>query len=205
MVKRNIYVIGDSISIQYGPYLEDELSPDFGYDRKKGTEQALKDLNIPVGANGGDSGMVLAYMKEQQEEGVRYDVLLLNCGLHDIKTDPVNGSKQVTSEQYEHNMQQIAALALAMSNQVVWVRTTPFIDEVHNRLNQSFHRFHKDVKAYNSIADRIMEQHDIPMLDLYTFTLDLGAEVYCDHVHFKDEVRRAQADYIAKQLRELLG
>ncbi|MGQ5396896.1 SGNH/GDSL hydrolase family protein [Paenibacillus sp. M.A.Huq-84] len=203
-MKRSVFVIGDSISIQYGPYLQAEISSSFAYDRKQGTEQALKDLNIPVGANGGDSGMVLAYMREQQQEGARYDILLLNCGLHDIKTDPVNGSKQVTADQYEHHIQQIASLALGMSNQVIWIRTTPLIDEVHNELNQSFHRFHKDVIDYNSIADRIMGQHDIPMLDLYTFTLELGPDVYCDHVHFKDEVRKEQAVYIAKQLLEMV-
>ncbi|TDF93253.1 SGNH/GDSL hydrolase family protein [Paenibacillus piri] len=203
-MKRQIYVIGDSISIQYGPYLEELLVPDFGYDRKRGTEQALRDLNVPVGANGGDSGMVLAYLQEQLGQQVRYDILLINCGLHDVKTDPVNGKKQVTLEQYENNVRRITDTALSMSNRVVWLRTTPLIDEVHNRLNASFHRFHRDVIDYNAAADAIMERQQIPMLDLYAFTLALGPDVYCDHVHFKDEVRRRQAEFIAQQLRSRL-
>jgi len=202
-MKRSIFVIGDSISIQYGPYLQEELSPDFAYDRKQGTEQALKDLNIPVGANGGDSGMVLAYLKEQQEQNVRYDVLLVNCGLHDVKTDPIKGSKQITLNQYEQNIEEICRLGLSMSNQMIWIRTTPMIDEIHNSRNQSFHRFHRDVTDYNAAADKIMDQHQIAAIDLHTFTLDLGTEVYCDHVHFTDEVRKQQAVFIAKQLRTM--
>ncbi|SDJ78569.1 SGNH/GDSL hydrolase family protein [Paenibacillus naphthalenovorans] len=203
-MKRQIYVIGDSISIQYGPYLEELLVPEFGYDRKRGTEQALRDLNVPVGANGGDSGMVLAYLQEQREQQVRYDVLLLNCGLHDMKTDPASGSKQIPLEQYRANMRRIADIALSMANQVFWLRTTPLIDEVHNRLNTSFHRFHRDVIDYNAAADAIMEQQRIPLLDLYAFTLALGPDVYCDHVHFKDEVRKQQAEFIARELRSRL-
>ncbi|MDF2962536.1 MAG: hypothetical protein K0S39_4271 [Paenibacillus sp.] len=203
-MKRNVFVLGDSISIQYGPFLEEALTPDFTYDRKKGTEQALLDLNKPVGANGGDSGMVLAYLREQKEQDVHYDILIVNCGLHDIKTDPVNGSKQVSPEQYEHHLQQICSIALSMSKQVIWIRTTPLIDEIHNRLNASFHRFYKDVTDYNAIADKVMDRYSIPTLDLHTFTLNLGPDVYCDHVHFKDEVRKEQALYIAKQLREML-
>ena len=49
------YVIGDSISIQYGPYLESALGASWQYDRKSGDAEARKNLDIPIGANGGDS------------------------------------------------------------------------------------------------------------------------------------------------------
>jgi len=58
-----LYVIGDSISIQYGPYLEAALRGVMAYARKEGEEEALLNLDIPQGANGGDSGMVLSFLE----------------------------------------------------------------------------------------------------------------------------------------------
>lgn len=57
-----LYVIGDSISIQYGPYLEADFRGVMGYPRKEGEEEALLNLDIPQGANGGDSSMVHAFL-----------------------------------------------------------------------------------------------------------------------------------------------
>ncbi len=80
-----LFVLGDSISIQYGPFLAKNLHNVARYDCKSGLPMALKDLDDPQGANGGDSGMVLAYLRERMESGgFSPDVLLLNCGLHDI-------------------------------------------------------------------------------------------------------------------------
>lgn len=59
MGKRNLFVIGDSVSIHYGPYLKKMIEYKFNYDRKRGIEQALEDLDTPIGANAGDSKMVL--------------------------------------------------------------------------------------------------------------------------------------------------
>jgi len=36
-----------------------------------------------------------------------------------------------------------------------------------------------------------------PVIDLYTFTSNLGNDLYCDHVHFHDYIRRQQAAFIA--------
>jgi hypothetical protein len=58
-----IYVLGDSISMQYGPSLEAYLEGVISYSRKEGEEEALLNLDNPRGANGGDSGMVLTFLK----------------------------------------------------------------------------------------------------------------------------------------------
>ncbi|HEY8804236.1 MAG TPA: hypothetical protein VIM42_03860 [Clostridium sp.] len=87
MKKRKIFVIGDSVSIHYGPYLKEMIENEFEYDRKRGIEQALIDLDKPIGANAGDSGMVMKYRIHEQQKNIKYDVLLINCGLHDIRVD----------------------------------------------------------------------------------------------------------------------
>ncbi|MFB9328961.1 SGNH/GDSL hydrolase family protein [Paenibacillus aurantiacus] len=197
---RSIYVLGDSISIQYGPYLKRMTEERFVYDRKRGEEEALADLDHPVGANGGDSAMVLDYLKSEQAKGMRYDLLLLNCGLHDLKTDPETGEKQVPPDQYRRNLEEIVIIAREMTQAVIWLRTTDAVEEIHNARIAAFHRYHDDVVAYNAIADDVMSRHGVAALDLYGFTRAFGTDAFCDHVHFTEEVRRLQAAYIAGYL-----
>jgi len=66
---KKLYVIGDSISMHYGPDLEAMLESVMAYSRKSGQEEALKNLDRPAGANGGDSSMVLAYLRAVQAAG----------------------------------------------------------------------------------------------------------------------------------------
>lgn len=193
-----IYVVGDSISIHYGPYLQAYLTGVIAYARKEGEEEALLNLDLPQGANGGDSSMVLAFLKGKAVSGgIKTDWLLVNCGLHDIKTIPSTGTKQVSLEQYAKNLRAITEVVASMGLKLVWIRTTPCDEAVHNPLSPNFHRFAADNVAYNGVADQIMNAANVPMIDLYTFTKNLGADVYCDHVHFQVPVREKQAAFIA--------
>lgn len=192
---RTVFVIGDSISIHYGPYLRTMLAG--RYDRKQGERQALIDLDKPAGGNGGDSSRVLNYLSQEREKGVAYDILLINCGLHDIKTNPGTEAKQIPIEDYRENLRRIAALARQMANDVVWIRTTDAVEEIHNTPNVPFRRFHADVVRYNEAADHIFGDAGIPILDLYGFSRTFGNAAFCDHVHNTEEVRRQQAAFIA--------
>ena len=100
-----IYVLGDSISIGYGSFLDAYLKGIIEYSRKEGEEEALLNLDNPVGANGGDSGMVLSFLQAKAASGgIDADLLLLNCGLHDIKTAPSSGAYQVPIETYRDHV-----------------------------------------------------------------------------------------------------
>ncbi|MNI25664.1 hypothetical protein D3C73_793300 [compost metagenome] len=193
---RSVFVIGDSISIEYGPYLQQMTEGTVNYDRKQGEAESLIDLDQALGANGGDSSRVLAYLEAEKDRGVSYDILLINCGLHDIKTDPQSGQRQIELEQYGLNLNRIANLAAEMSNLFIWIRTTDAVEHIHNTLMKSFYRFHADVVAYNQVADEIMQAKQIPLIDIYSFTQNLGEDTYRDHVHFKDEVKQLQAAYL---------
>lgn len=199
--KRNrmkIYVIGDSISMQYGPYLQEYLKGVMDYARKTAEEAALLDLDKAQGANGGDSSMVLSYLEgKARSGGIDADLLLVNCGLHDIKTDPVTGAKQVNLDQYKDNLRAIVETAASLRPKLIWIRTTPCDDAVHNQAARGIYRFSADVDAYNQAADRIMKEAGVPSIDLHTFTRNLGTDLYCDHVHFREDVREKQAAFIA--------
>ena len=193
-----LFVLGDSISIQYGPYLERYLASRYHYARKIGQEPALQNLDPPQDENGRDSAHVLAFLRAMQAHGgLDADVLLLNCGLHDIKTDPATGDKQVTPDQYESNLLSIIQVARDMGLKIVWVRTTPVDDATHNQRETSFYRYAVDVEVYNAIADGLMRAFTIPSIDLFTFTGKLGPDLYVDHVHFHEHIREKQAAFIA--------
>jgi len=194
----SVFVIGDSISIDYHPYLEEMLKGAFAYDRKGGLEDARQNLDEPIGANGGDSRMVLAYLRDlKRRGGFRPDYLLINCGLHDIKTDPQTGTKQVPVEEYRENLRSIVALVREIGSQMVWVQTTPVDEERHNRISKNFYRFEKDCAAYADAAEEIMREEGVPVLRLGVFTRSLAGEIFRDHVHFTPEVSARQAAYIA--------
>ena len=208
MALPKVFVIGDSISCYYGTHLERMLAGVFAYDRKGGTHK-LADLKDGTdGVNGGDSAMVLTYVRELRKRGgFHADWVLLNCGLHDTKTDLAAGVKQVPAAAYERNLREVCGLLRAMGARVVWVRTTPIRDLAPEAIPADLKpcRYNADVVAYNAIADRVMADLGIPSLDLYTFTLNLGPDVYFDkHVHFDETAAAKQAAFIAGGLDALV-
>lgn len=193
-----VFVVGDSISMHYGPFLQQYLQGMFTYNRKGGIESTLQDLEIPADANGGDSTTVLLYLQcLARARGFKADVLLLNCGLHDIKTDPATGAKQVPLPRYRQNLEQLIPVARSLKCELVWMRTTPADERVHNVRSTGFHRFAQDVHDYNAAADAVMTAAKVPIVDLHTFTVNLGPELFCDHVHFVEPVREKQAAFLA--------
>ena len=204
-----IFLIGDSISIQYGQYLQPMLAArSIELIRKEGIDEALVNLDIPTGANGGDSRQLTTYLRSLIGSGtpIKADILLVNCGLHDIKTDPVTGAKQQTLEQYKENLAALPEIAAALGMKLIWMRTTPVDDDTHNSRQKSFHRHAADLVVYQQAADAIMEQAGVPVIDLFTPTASLGApaEIFIDHVHFQTQVRMTQAGYIAGCLAVIL-
>lgn len=197
MKRRKLFVIGDSVSIHYGPYLKRMIESKFQYDRKRGEEQALMDLDKPIGANAGDSRMVLKYLEEELKKGTRYDILLINCGLHDIRVDRFSKKIQIEIEEYKINLNNILKISKSMANEVIWVGLTPVIDDIHNSRKEGFLRYSEDVHNYDNNAKQIMREFNISCIDIYNFTKNLGVNIYSDHVHFDEEVRRLQAAFIA--------
>lgn len=196
----HVFLIGDSISIHYTPYLKQYLSGIVQLDRKgdNGNGHAEKNLDIPVGANGGDSHRVLEYLRIRGEDKkFNPDYLLLNCGLHDIKRDPVTGDIQVGEEDYRKNLKDIFLIVKKMGARPIWIRTTWVADSIHNAKSKNFQRFDADVRRYNAIADSICDEHGIPVIDLYHFSRQMGADQFTDHVHYKESARALQAAYIA--------
>tara|TARA_B110000483_G_scaffold239806_1_gene319090 strand:- start:2500 stop:3102 length:603 start_codon:yes stop_codon:yes gene_type:complete len=195
-----IYVIGDSISVHYGPYLERELSGFADYARKGGPDARGTDWENPADANGGDSNLVLSFLAENLSV-ISADVMLLNCGLHDVRLDRQSRTYQVLPEAYRENLTTILERVHAAGIKPIWINSTPLIDAVHNARDVPYDRHLDDVIAYNKIAADVMASKNVPIIDLFGFMLSLGPDIYIDHVHLTNAVRAQQAAFIADWLK----
>ena len=176
--KKEIFLIGDSISIEYTPYLKEDIKDFANLERKEDDGTALKNLDVPMGANGGDSQMVLDYLQHKiQDPEFVPDYVILNCGLH-----------------------KLFKLLKDKDIQPIWIRTTWVVDSIHNEKSKAFYRYHADAKRYNEIADSICSSNGIPIIDLYTFSKNQGIESIRDHIHYLPKAQKEQADFIAEEL-----
>ncbi len=198
----SFFLLGDSISIHYGPLLAERIRVFGTLSRKTGP---VGDLDNPEGQNGGDSRRCLAYLRERFADSAFHpDWLLLNCGLHDLRRG-TGGARalQVPLPEYRANLETIVALAHARSQRLCWIRTTPVDEAVHNARTSGFRRFAADVEDYNAAADAVCRRRGVPQIDLFGFTQRFCPGAFADHVHFDAPMRERQACFLAGHLERL--
>ncbi len=194
--KRDIMVIGDSISLAYGPFLSEILSDDYNYTTKN-TGENVGNLDYPSGPNAGDSKMVLSYLKDFFSQKPKVNLILLNSGLHDIKKDKKTGKVAISEQEYTKNLSAIFTLIKTQKIPLVWINSTPVNDTIHNSKNVGFYRYNADVLKYNQIADSLCRKNKIIQINLHHFSSKFPVNAYKDHVHYTDEYAKLQASYIA--------
>lgn len=198
--KPHVFLLGDSISIHYGPYLKKEAA-DFA-------EVELKKIETANGKefprNGGDSRRVLDYITHKLKDGFKPDYLLFNCGLHDINRDTASNELQVPLDEYIKNLEKTIELVKQKGIKMIWITTTPVVDSIHNSRTKAKFRFAADLLAYNKKAGELCRKNNIPVIDLNEFTRKLGNNAYIDNVHYKEYAREQQATYLAEALKEIL-
>ena len=207
-----VFVIGSSTTLLFGPYLRQMLAGRYHYARK-GEEpdqirRAFSDLDRPQGASAGDSAMVLAYLAElDQAPSFHPDVVLLSVGLHDLRRDAKTGRSQVPLDDYVENVDAIVDWFQRKEIRLVWISNGPLDEALHNARSKGFRRFQADLDAYNAGAEAILERRRVPILDLRGFMENLAPldQLLKDHVHYRDEVVRLQAAFIAGYLMGLAG
>lgn len=203
---KKVLVLGDSISIHYGPYLAEYMKAHADCYTKEGREEALKDLDVAMASNCGDSGRMLQILQERSESNaLDFDLFVFNCGLHDLKHNFPDYSFQIPPEQYACNMKAIFELTKRHDLPTIFITTTPLEDNRHNqRTAPDFKRYNADVEMYNDIAVKIAKQYAATIIDLNSFVKSLDGEVFIDHVHYLEDVRKLQAAYITGSLLAIL-
>lgn len=201
-MKKKVYLLGDSISIQYGPYLERIIKDDFFYNRKTGREEKIIYSNIPKGENGGDSNQIICFLKEMFFSGKRYEILLINCGLHDVKRERVSKRINITLEEYRENLREIVELSKKVSGKMIWIQTTMVNEKLHNNRGFGPYRYNEDIGEFNRAARDVMYEMGIKVIEIME-ECDFYVTNYRDHMHFVDDIRILQAERIAEMLYDM--
>ncbi len=168
-----VLLAGDSISFGYGPKVAEALRGRFDVQ------------NLPE--NGGTSANLLAHLDDWMVKP-RFDVIHLNCGLHDLALTRETGCHRVPLGRYEEDLQEIIGKLRGKTCSIlVWASTTPVIYHRH-RSHKVFDRREKDVVSYNRVAARVMASHGVAINGLHGVVEEAGRKrcVGEDGVHMTD-------------------
>lgn len=187
--KSPLYILGDSISIHYGPYLDRILG-------MKGKYRGLLRL-YPENTSNSEKVKELLLSDVRKFPG---ETIIWNSGLHDVRRNREDRTIYTSMEDYMKNLEGIHDDLENKGFRQIFVNTTPVFDDKHNEKVTGWLRKDLDVRYYNDRAAEVMERLGVPLIDLYNFTLQKGEESLIDHVHFTPEVRAEQAQYISECL-----
>lgn len=175
-----VLLIGDSISIGYTLPVRKMLEGKANVHR------------IPVNAAHTRNGV--AKLAEWLGSG-EWDVIHFNFGLHDLRRME-DGQRQVPLEEYERNLETMAAALKKTGAKLIFATTTPVPE---GKLNPP--RVPDDVPLYHEAALRVMKKHKIAIDDLYGFALARLKEIQRpENVHFTDAGSEALAGQVVRSL-----
>ena len=114
-----------------------------------------------------------------------FDLIHLNCGLHDLRRDPGRDRPVATPDEYAGNLRAIFTALADRGATVIWATTTPIDEAVHNAAKAS-RRYAADVSAYNRIAVELAQAAGFRINDLHAALSQapLGDLLLPDGVHF---------------------
>lgn len=175
-----VLLIGDSISIGYTPVVTKALAGKANVIHNKGNAQ--------------DTRHGVAQLKDWLGGG-KWDVIHFNWGLWDLK----NGAKAVPLEDYEKNLRELVSQLKETKATLIWASTTPVPE------GAGMGRRSEDVLAYNAAAKKIMDEHKIPIDDLYALALpQLDALQQPKNVHFAKEGNEALGAKVTEAIQAAL-
>lgn len=159
--KKDVLIIGDSISIGYTPFVKEDLASKanvvHNYGNARYTGNGVDSLTNWIGTT-------------------NWDVIHFNFGLHDLcyrsatkNRDKIHGKLTTTLEQYEVNLQRIVDI-LKQTNAKLIFATTTFVP------NNEPGRFAEDVDKYNTVAIKVMKKNNIQINDLYYISIKVHKE-----------------------------
>jgi len=185
-----VLLVGDSIRIGYAPMVKQQL--------------ANKAIVKWPDENCEDSGKILNNIEKYIEVN-KPDLIYINCGLHDIKSERGTNNKKIPIETYENNLNKIISIIKSKNIKILWATTTPVIEEWNNKI-QSFDRLNKDIIQYNAIASKVMFSQGIRVIDHYQVIekADKQAAFKKDGVHYTDKGSEILSAKVSQEIIKLL-
>ena len=184
-------LIGDSISIGYTPHVVKALKGKVQVIHHRGNAQ-----HTSTGLK-----MVDRWVGETQ-----WDVIHFNWGLWDLcyrhpqskeqgRRDKKRGTLTTPLDQYEKNLDQLAAHLKKTKAKLIWAHTSTVPEgEAGRKVG--------DDDKYNEVAARVMKKHGIPINDLNSLTDNFPPELFVKpgDVHYKPEGSKKIGQAVAKEI-----
>lgn len=191
-----ILIIGDSISIGYTPFVEQQLSNKAAVFHNPGNAQ--------------HTGTGLAKIEEWLAAD-DWDIVQFNWGLWDLcyrhpdskfygNRDKEKGTITFSVEEYAANLDTLVSIIKAQTTAQLIFVTTTYVPE--NEVG----RFKEDVVKYNQAAKAIMQKHNIPLNDLYKPSVAIHKKFGkgSDDVHYSKKGYEKLGKHISRFLRKEL-
>jgi lysophospholipase L1-like esterase len=178
-----VLLVGDSIAAGYAPRVANAL---------RGEANVVRMPGYAI-----NSRVALGKLRTW-ESSRRWDVIVVNFGLHDLARD--DGPVAVPCDEYATNIDEVLTIMQANGTHVLWAATTPV------SMNPSRGRHWQDVPTYNSVASHAVEARGMPSIDLYNRARPWREEIQMrDGVHFSGSGCAYLGDYVAEAVRGSLG
>jgi lysophospholipase L1-like esterase len=180
-----VLLIGDSIRLAYQPLVAASLG------------DSVEISGPAVGC--GDSRNLLDRLDDWVPPEPR--LVLFNAGLHDIRRSGKDGRHQVEIASYTANLTAIVRGLRERGAAAVFLTTTP-VDDLRHADAGKPDRLDADVQRYNEAARRVMEELEVPVVDLYAL---IGPTlIAADGVHLTAQGNAAVAGAVAATILDLL-
>ncbi|MFI3258894.1 MAG: SGNH/GDSL hydrolase family protein [Rikenellaceae bacterium] len=193
--KKNVLIIGDSVSQGYTKIAAEELADIANVVHNPG--------------NGKDTPNGLKFIDEWLALN-DWDVIHFNWGLWDLcyrhpesKTqgnrDKVNGTIAVPLDEYAKNLEELVIKLKASGAKLIFATTT------YVPINEEG-RFVEDAQRYNKVAEEIMKRHKVTVNPLYKYSVKIHPQYGKgdNDVHYTDEGCAALSVPVIKSLRKAL-
>lgn len=189
-VKKNVFLIGDSIRQGYCNAVRDELSSVaevfFVNDNCRNTQYVI--TNLRKWAN-------------MFDDAGRVDLVQFNCGHWDI-AHWCGGELSLTSEgEYDRNLRIIINMisSLFPNAKIVFATTTTMNPDGRQGVNV---RTNGEISRYNAVAKAVAAEKGIAVNDLFALTVGWDSSYYKDYCHFAADANVLLGKAVAKALEQ---
>ncbi len=180
----NVLIIGTSISIGYTPYVREMLSG------------VANTYRIPENSNSTEVAMAKIdfWLGE-----MKWDVIHVNFGLHDLKYTFGDKEQDVPPALYKSNLKKLLARMCQTGAKVIWANTSYYPEKCVPRRDVG------DDLLYNNLALEVLKEFpQIVIDDQYSLTKANPQNQQPNNVHFKPEGYKQQGAQASEIIKSVL-
>lgn len=198
-----VLLMGDSVSIGYGPFVRREL------------EGVANVHRVPANCGATKTALSDYGLARWLKEGEKWDLIVFNHGLHDAAyrfengldkdkdgryASPALGCKPYVSvEEYEKNLQTIIGVLRQTGARLVFATTTPIPNSLADKYVEN------SELPYNEVAKKVMQAENIPVVDLWSVVKPNQDKLQLPrNVHFRDEGSAVLGKTVAQAIKPVL-